>query len=108
MDEFVTDSLSVSASDIYSNFSQLVLNLFHEKRIHLCFLLNCNGYYDIARIFAKSNSTARACSIFLLSTLMTSTNYTSSSFAKVFLSKRIFRRINSFPAPKYGYFYNLF
>ena len=109
MDEFVTlDSLSVSASDIYSNFSQLVLNLFHEKRIHLCFLLNCNGYYNMARIFAKSNSIARACFISLLSTLMTSTNYTSSSFAKVFLSKRIFRRINSFPAPKYGYFYNLF
>ena len=52
MDEFVTDSLSVSASDIYSNFSQLVLNLFHEKRIHLCFLLNCNGYYNMARIFS--------------------------------------------------------
>ena len=97
MDEFVTlDSLSVSASDIYSNFSQLVLNLFHKKRIHLCFLLNCNSYYNIVRIFAKSNSIARACFISLLSTLMTSTNYTSSSFAKVFLSKRIFRRINSF------------
>ena len=108
MDEFVTDSLSVSASDIYSNFSQLVLNLFHEKRIHLCFLLNFNGYYNMARIFAKSNSIAGACFISLLSTLMTSKNYTSSSFAKVFLSKRIFRRINSFPAPKYGYFYNLF
>ena len=99
MDEFVTlDSLSVSASDIYSNFSRLVLNLFHKKRINLCFLLNCNGYYNIARIFAKSNSIARACFIFPLSTLMTSINYTSSSFAKLFLSKRIFRRINSFPA----------
>ena len=33
MDEFVTlDSLSVSASDIYSNFSQLVLNLFQKKK----------------------------------------------------------------------------
>ena len=54
MDEFVTlDSLSVSASDIYSNFSQLVLNLFHKKRTHLCFLLNCNSYYNIARIFAN-------------------------------------------------------
>ena len=94
MDEFVTlDSLSVSASDIYSNFGQLVLNLFREKRIHLCFLLNCNGYYNMARIFAKSNSIARACFIFPLSTLMTSINYTSSSRAKLFLSKRIFRRI---------------
>ena len=106
MDEFVTLD-SVSASDIYSNFSQLVLNLFHKKRIHLCFLLNCNGYYNIARIFAKSNSIARACFIFPLSTLMTSINYTSSSCAKLFLSKRIFRRINSFPAPQYG-FYNIF
>ena len=106
MDEFVTLD-SVSASDIYSKFSQLVLNLFHKKRIHLCFLLNCNGYYNVARIFAKSNSIARACFIFPLSTLMTSINYTSSSCAKLFLSKRIFRRVNSFPAPQYG-FYNLF
>ena len=108
MDEFVTlDSLSVSSSDIYSNFSQLVLNLFHKKRIHLCFLLNCNGYYNIAKIFAKSNSIARACFIFPLSTLMTSINYTSSSCAKLFLSKRISRGINSFPASQYE-FYNLF
>ena len=52
-------------------------------------LLSVN--YNIARIFAKSNSIARACFIFPLSTLMRPINYTSSSCAKLFLSKRIFR-----------------
>ena len=38
-------------------------------------LLNFNKFYNIARKFAWSNSIARACFIFLLSTLMTSINY---------------------------------
>ena len=70
-----------------------------------CSLLSVNYY--IARIFAKKFIIGRACFIFPLSTLMTSINYTPGSCAKLFLSKRIFRWINSFPAPQYG-FYNLF
>ena len=63
----------------YARLEHPVQSLPFGRYIYKTKLASYSFHYDIARIFASSNSIARACYIFPLSTLMTSINCTSSS-----------------------------